>query len=58
MLQSWTQIDFRILVGSTINSPANTIYMTKEEHDSFGSLNFYFDKEAVSRFYAGSVDWD
>lgn len=32
--------------------------MTKEEHDSFGSLNFYFDKEAVSRFYAGSVDWD
>lgn len=51
MLQSWTQIDFRTLDGSTINSPANTIYMTREEYDSFGSFSFYFDEEAVSHLY-------
>lgn len=57
MLQSWTQIDFRRVLGSDINSPANTIYMTRQEHDSFGNFDFYFDKEAVSRFHAVSVDW-
>ncbi|KAJ7799932.1 hypothetical protein B0H14DRAFT_3885845 [Mycena olivaceomarginata] len=36
MLQSWTNVDFRKLVGSKINSPANAIFMTAEEHHSFG----------------------
>jgi hypothetical protein len=57
MLQSWTQIDFRMLLRSDINSPANTIYMTRQEHRTFGNFDFYFDKEAVSLFHAVSVDW-
>ncbi len=50
MLQSWTQIDFKTLVGPNINSPTNAVYMTKVEHASFGHFEFYLDKEAVSRF--------
>jgi hypothetical protein len=50
MLRKWTQIDFTTLLGSAINSPANSIYMTTEEHMAFGNFDFYFDKEAVSRF--------
>ncbi len=50
MLRSWTQIDFRALVGSNINPPTNAIYMTKTEHDTFRHFDFYLDKEAVSRF--------
>jgi hypothetical protein len=48
MLQSWTRIDFMTLVGSNINSPANAIYMTSEEHGLFGQFEFYLDKDAVS----------
>ncbi|KAJ7799921.1 hypothetical protein B0H14DRAFT_2901689 [Mycena olivaceomarginata] len=48
MLQSWTNVDFRKLVGSKINSPANTIFMTAEEHYSFGRFRFYLDKQMVS----------
>lgn len=48
MLQSWTQIDLRGLVGAKITSPENGIYMTREDHDGFGSFEFYLDKEAVS----------
>ncbi len=50
MLWSWTQIDFRTLVESNINSPTNAIYMTREEHATFRRFMFYLDKEAVSRF--------
>ncbi|KAH9171033.1 hypothetical protein EDB89DRAFT_1973712 [Lactarius sanguifluus] len=46
MLQSWTRIDFKTLVGSNINSPMNAIYMTSIEHDMFGRFEFYLDKEA------------
>ncbi|KAH9059036.1 hypothetical protein EDB87DRAFT_836873 [Lactarius vividus] len=46
MLQSWTQINFKTLIGSKINSPTNAIYMTKVEHTSFGHFDFYLDKEA------------
>ena len=49
MLQSWTQIDFKTLVGPNINSPTNAIYMSSEEHRIFGRFRFYLDKEAVSR---------
>jgi hypothetical protein len=48
MLQSWTNVDFRKLVGSKINSPANAIFMTAEEHHSFGRFRFYLDKQMVS----------
>jgi hypothetical protein len=46
MFQSWTQIDIRTVLTSDINSPGNTIYMTREEQESFGNFDFYFDKEA------------
>ncbi|KAH8995218.1 hypothetical protein EDB86DRAFT_2922821 [Lactarius hatsudake] len=46
MLQSWTQINFKTLIGSNINSPTNAIYMTKVEHTNFGRFDFYLDKEA------------
>lgn len=49
MLQSWTLIDFKTLVGPNINSPTNAIYMNSEEHRIFGRFRFYLDKEAVSR---------
>ncbi|KAH8995216.1 hypothetical protein EDB86DRAFT_2829534 [Lactarius hatsudake] len=46
MLRSWTQIDFETLVLPNINSPMNAIYMTKDEHDTFGHFTSYLDKEA------------
>ncbi|KAH8995217.1 hypothetical protein EDB86DRAFT_1182462 [Lactarius hatsudake] len=46
MLRSWTQIDFRTLIGPNIDSPANAIYMTTVEHATFGHFEFYLDKEA------------
>ncbi|KAH9168292.1 hypothetical protein EDB89DRAFT_2074118 [Lactarius sanguifluus] len=46
MLQSWTQINFKTLIGSNINSPTNAVYMTKVEHTNFGRFDFYLDKEA------------
>ncbi|KAN0133015.1 hypothetical protein V8E53_009188 [Lactarius tabidus] len=46
MLRSWTRIDFMTLVGPNINSPANAIYMTTEEHHLFGHFEFYLDKGA------------
>jgi hypothetical protein len=50
MLECWTQIDFRKLVGTKISSPTNAIYMSKEEHSNFGEFVFYLDKEVVSSF--------
>ncbi len=50
LLQSWTQIDFKMLIGSMINSPTNAIYMTLVEQRGFRNFEFYFDKEVVSRF--------
>ncbi|KAI9437437.1 hypothetical protein H4582DRAFT_2057810 [Lactarius indigo] len=35
MLQSWTQINFKTLIRSNINSSTNAIYMTKVEHTNF-----------------------
>ncbi|KAI9453266.1 hypothetical protein BJY52DRAFT_1290012 [Lactarius psammicola] len=55
MLLSWTQIDFKTLVGPNINSPSNSIYMTTEEHATFGNFEFYLDKEADSRFRGDSL---
>ena len=52
MLQSWTRIDFMTLVGSNINSPANAIYMTREEHGIFEQFKFYLDKDAVGRVFS------
>ena len=46
MFKSWTQMDFEGL-----NSPTNAIYMTMQEHSTFGSFTFYLDKEAVSHLY-------
>ncbi|KAH9170892.1 hypothetical protein EDB89DRAFT_1218022 [Lactarius sanguifluus] len=46
MLRSWTQIDFRTLIGPNIDSPTNAIYMTTVEHATFGHFEFYLDKEA------------
>ncbi|KAH8997209.1 hypothetical protein EDB86DRAFT_937136 [Lactarius hatsudake] len=46
MLQSWTRIDSKTLVGSNINSPTNAIYMTVTEHSMFGRFEFYLEKEA------------
>jgi hypothetical protein len=43
------------LVGSSINSPTNAIYMTMMEHIAFGQFQFYLDKEAVSRFGGNSL---
>ena len=48
MLQLWTQIDLKALVGQNINSPMNAIYMSREEHSNFVNFGFYLDKEAVS----------
>ncbi|CAK5279108.1 unnamed protein product [Mycena citricolor] len=45
MLQSWTNLDLRKILGSKINSPANAIFMTAEEHHSFGRFRFYLDKQ-------------
>ncbi|KAJ7212483.1 hypothetical protein GGX14DRAFT_361474, partial [Mycena pura] len=39
--------DLRKLVGSNINSPANAIFTTADEHYSFGRFCFYLDKQAV-----------
>ncbi len=50
MLQSWTQIDIKEVVGSNINSPTNALYMTNNEHLAFGHFRFYLDKDVVSRF--------
>ncbi|KAI9465261.1 hypothetical protein BJY52DRAFT_1246093 [Lactarius psammicola] len=50
MLRSWTQIDFRTLVESNINSPTNAVYMTREERATFRRFMFYLDEEAISRF--------
>jgi len=52
MFQSWTQIDLHALAGSNINSPANGIYMSNEEHQLFRQFEFYLDKDAV-----GSLSW-
>jgi hypothetical protein len=57
MLRSWTQIDFKTLVGSNINSPTNAIYMTYGEHFSFVHFDFYLDKEAVSCFRGELFLW-
>ncbi|KAH8977168.1 hypothetical protein EDB86DRAFT_3169705 [Lactarius hatsudake] len=46
MLQSWTRIDLKTLVGSNINSPMNAIYMTTTEHTMFRRFEFYLDKES------------
>jgi len=45
ILQSWTQIDIKEVVGSKINSPANALYMTTSEHRAFGHFRFYLDKD-------------
>jgi HNH endonuclease len=50
MLESWTRIDFRKLVGSNINTPSNVVYMNESEHFKFRTFELYLDKEAVSRF--------
>ncbi|KAJ6621954.1 hypothetical protein B0H10DRAFT_2214770 [Mycena sp. CBHHK59/15] len=46
MLQSWTNLDLRKLVGSDINSPTNAIFMSADEHYSFGRFHFYLDERA------------
>ncbi|KAJ6600191.1 hypothetical protein B0H10DRAFT_2441155 [Mycena sp. CBHHK59/15] len=46
MLQSWTNLDLGKLVGSNINSPTNAIFMTADEHYSFGRFRFYLDEQA------------
>ncbi|KAJ6587766.1 hypothetical protein B0H10DRAFT_2093598 [Mycena sp. CBHHK59/15] len=46
ILQSWTQIDLRGLIGEKITSPPNGIYMTRDDHDNFGAFKFYLDKAA------------
>ena len=51
MLESWTRIDFRKLVGSNINTPSSAIYMNESELFKFRTFELYLDKEAVSRFY-------
>jgi len=48
MLRSWTQIDIQKLTGDKINSPANAIYMSEDDHQAFCNLEFYFDKDTVS----------
>ncbi|KAJ7816710.1 hypothetical protein B0H14DRAFT_2269778, partial [Mycena olivaceomarginata] len=48
ILQSWTQPDLGALRGDKITSPSNGIYMTRDDHDSFGGFRFYLDKDAVS----------
>ena len=53
MLRSWTRLDFETLIGSKINSPANAMYMTKQEHVFFGRFKFYLDKDAVSHYRGG-----
>jgi len=55
ILQSWTQIDIKKVVGSNINSPTNALYMTTSEHRTFGHFRFYLDKDAVSRFHDDSL---
>ncbi|KAH9033503.1 hypothetical protein EDB85DRAFT_1951172 [Lactarius pseudohatsudake] len=57
MLQSWTRIDFKTLVGPNINSPTNAIYMTSIEHEMFGRFEFYLDKEAVGCFRGFLVEF-
>jgi len=46
ILRAWTGIDIRES-GSKIESPDNVIYMTIDEHLSFGEFEFYLDKDAV-----------
>jgi hypothetical protein len=48
MLQSWTQISLDTFVEANINSPANAIYMTMQEHFVFRNFLFYLDKDVVS----------
>jgi hypothetical protein len=51
MLRPWARIDFMSLMGSNINSPTNTIYMSWNEHRLFGRFDFYLDKEAVTSLF-------
>ncbi|KAK6974789.1 hypothetical protein R3P38DRAFT_3131507 [Favolaschia claudopus] len=44
ILQSWTQLDLAGLRGDNITSPSNGIYMTSDDHDTFGAYKFYLDK--------------
>ena len=48
MLESWTQIDFRKLVGSTISTPSNAIYMNESEHFKFRTFELYPDRGSHS----------
>ncbi|KAF8139128.1 hypothetical protein K438DRAFT_2030775 [Mycena galopus ATCC 62051] len=45
ILQSWTQFDLGGLRGDKITSPSNGIYMTSDDHNSFGAFKFYLDME-------------
>jgi hypothetical protein len=49
MLHCWAQFDIEKLAGTNINDPINAIYMTSNDHDSFGRFHFYLDKDAVGR---------
>jgi hypothetical protein len=44
MLRMWTDIDIDKLTSEKINSPANAIFMTENEHISFGNFNFIFEE--------------
>ncbi|KAJ7670527.1 hypothetical protein B0H17DRAFT_1141756 [Mycena rosella] len=46
MLQSWTNFDLQKLVGSNITSRTNAIFMSGDEHYSFGRFLFYLDEQA------------
>ncbi|TFK41561.1 hypothetical protein BDQ12DRAFT_720407 [Crucibulum laeve] len=44
MLKAWTMIDIKNIAGSEINTAANCIYMTINEHITFGKLELYLEE--------------
>jgi hypothetical protein len=47
-VRSWTQLDYKALVGSNINAP-NRCHL-HDDHATFGCFKFYLDKETVRHF--------
>lgn len=45
MLHHWTTLDIKSLVGEKIDTPANVIYMTHDEHFDFGRFKLSLEPD-------------
>ncbi|KAF5344163.1 hypothetical protein D9756_011409 [Leucocoprinus leucothites] len=50
MLHHWTTLDIKSLVGEKINTPANVIYMTHDEHFDFGRFKLSLEPVSLALF--------